>query len=129
MPTKREIDELAELRAKVDAAKKELQAAESAYERKLRPLEEYVDARVQPDQGLKLLGKLYELDFGRKRAVRKLINPMEGLRRLEAVSPGLGFASISIPVSVFDKNLRAQEAEGLFELAYGGRSVKVVKLV
>ena len=127
-PTKTQIDELAILRHRYDAAKAEADRCEKLYKKALAPVATYVDERITPTQAMSLTGVLHTVEFGKARAVRKLIDPRTALSLLERVKAGLGFAHISIPIKVLDENLRAEETKGLYEVEYGARSVKVTDL-
>jgi hypothetical protein len=128
MITKKSIDELAELKLKVEALQAQVKEATKLYEKALTPVLAFVATKATPDQGLQLSGVKMLLEFGKQRAVRKLLSPVEALLKLEKVEKGLGYSHISIPVSVLDKYLRPAELEGLFETEYGARSVSVTKL-
>ena len=127
-PTRAQIDELAAMKQRVDAARHEAERLDKLYKRALAPVVEYVDSRIRPEQGMVLSGAVNSLEFGKQREVRKLRDPRAALSLLERVKAGLGFANISIPIAVLDKHLRAEETEGLFTVEYGARSVKVSSL-
>jgi hypothetical protein len=120
-----QVDQLAALELRVEALKEELKTAETVYKKALAPILEYVNASIEPEQGMNLTGKTAIIEFGRQRAVRKLLDPIKALLKLERVEPGLGYKHISIPIAVLDKYLRPAEAEDLYGLEYGARNVKV----
>ena len=126
--TQIEVDNLAYAKEEVDRLAKELEAAKVKLAQLEAPIVAYIDSIASPQQGVKLTGGSFLVEFGKQRETRKVTNPYTALIRLEAVQQGLGYSSISIPVGVLEKNLRPTELEGLFEVTYGARHLKLTKL-
>jgi hypothetical protein len=124
--TKKTIDELAALEQAVQAAKAALKAATTLYEQALGPVLEHVNSKAGDDQRLELTGATSVIEFGPKARKRTLVNAWAAVQQLEAVQPGLGTGSISVPLSVLDEYLRPDEMSGLLTETRGGRSVRVV---
>ena len=128
--TKKTVDELAELKNAYDKANKALKAAEKKLKLAQAPVVEYLEdvLKIGAKKGAELRGLKYVLEFGAKRETRVLKDPVEALRRLEAVRQGLGFEHISIPLKVLDEELRADEITDLIGFTYGARSMKATNI-
>lgn len=128
--TKKTVDELAILKNEYDAANKALKAAEKKLKLAQAPVVEYLEdvLKIGPKKGAELRGNRFILEFGAKRETRVLKDPVEALRRLEAVRQGLGFEHISIPLKVLDEELRADEVTDLIRYEYGNRSMKATDI-
>ena len=128
--TKKMIDEAATLKQAYEKAHKDANTAKKAYELKVKPILEYIEdeLKLAPKKSVEIKGAHKLMEFGPKRAKRVIKEPVEALRRLEAVEQGLGFSHISIPLKVLDEQLRASEVEDLVTLKYESRSVKVTDL-
>ena len=126
--TKRIVDELAEARLELEAAKDQVKHLQTKFDRLSKPIEEEVDKKAGIDDKVSLSGAKYEVVYTAHRKTRLLKDPVVALRRLEDVQTGLGYKSISIPISVLDKNLRAPELADLFDERVDRRNIKVEKL-
>jgi len=124
--TKKLIDELATQQRVVDDISKQLKEEQARLAELLRPVLEYADTVAGPTDKVALEGMRAICELSAKRATRKIDDIPRAYHLLEEVEPGLGLASISLPLKVLDENLRKKEVEALCSISYGARSFKVV---
>lgn len=124
--TKRIVDELANLKTDFDVKSKAAAAAKKKYSIALEPVLTYINdvLKVPATKGAQLRGAHSEVEFGARAEKREVIDPVEALRRLEAVRKGLGYEHVSIALKILDEQLRAEELKDLVTTNYGARRVK-----
>lgn len=134
-PNPEVIDQIAEILWQREHLKKQDKALTLKLAPLLEPVTDYVNFEYPMDpkiprraQTAKVPGNVAELNFGKQRDARVLIDQVEALRRLENVREGLGFESISIALKVLDDELRASEVEDLIRHEYKERRIKAVRI-
>lgn len=128
--TKRVIDDATALFLEMDRTKKAAAKAKKAYDLAITPIQAYVDDELHlpKDKAAELKGHHSVIELGVKRKVRKLVNVIEGLRRLESKKKGLGYSLISLKIGDLEDNLAPDQYEDLLTSEYGARHVKCTDL-
>ena len=128
--TKKVIDDVTAKYIEMDRTKKEAAKAKKAYDLAIGPVVDYVndDLKLQHDKGAELKGHHSVIEFGVQRKVRKLINTIEALRRLETKKKGLGYSLISLNIGDLESNLAPDQYTDLLDEEYGARHVKCTDL-
>jgi hypothetical protein len=125
--TKKLIDELARQDRAVEALENQLKQAKAKLAELLTPVLEHAETIASgPADKVVLQGMSSIVELSAKRSTRVITDVARAYHMLEDVEAGLGLANISIPLKALDDNLRKVEVQGLCEVRYGNRSLKVL---
>lgn len=128
--TLKTIDNAAALYEDMKALEAQYKKAKARWDEAEKELVGYVEAQagVKPTSQVRLRGKHSLINIGKQRETHFITNPVEALRRLEAVEQGLGYGSISIPLSALRDNMAERDYADLLDVKYGKRNVTATDL-
>lgn len=126
------ISELVDMKAKIDAKVKELEADPAFVQKKAidDAILSYVERKKVPaNQCAVYLGKQYQLEVGEKALKRTIINMPKLRDIMESIREGLFIQSCTVPLAVVDEWLNPEQCkEVLKEEKIGNRRMKLTKV-
>jgi hypothetical protein len=112
------IDVYAKLDARIRAAEERLKPHREKLAGMMAEISTYVDATTKPEDGTRLEGESYAIEFSAKGKATEILDVKAVFKALESISKGLALELAKVSITDLRKYLRPDELAGLVKEEY-----------